>query len=150
MRLRILRLHKYLGWGASGGVQFGRSPVKDIPNFAQKFIPIAVHGDGTPAMGAGKSWSKMMDLFSWSSVLFTGRTEVRQFLIFGLHSSLRLVGPEDSLETCFQVLKWSLDACYEGCHPTLTWDGKPNPHPKAVLHTFPYISNDFISNATIV
>ena len=98
-------------------------------------MPIAIHGDGTPAMGAGKSWSKMIDVWSWGSLLYFGHSEVRRFLIVAIHASLRNAAPgQKTLDVIFQKLKWSLDACYSGFHPKLDWEGKPMTDSRVLLY----------------
>ena len=43
--------------------------------------PLVLHGDGVPLTGLGKSWSKVMDVFSISSLLGRGSTRLNVFLI---------------------------------------------------------------------
>ena len=51
------------------GVQFLNHPVRHLANFRSHCIPIVVHGDGTPVVGIGKAWGRLMDIWSWSSML---------------------------------------------------------------------------------
>ena len=45
-------------------------------------VPLSLHGDGTPALGVGKSWGQMADFFSWSSLLaWCGRSELLRYLV---------------------------------------------------------------------
>jgi len=37
-----------------------------------------MHGDGTPVTGLGKSWGKLVDVFSVGSILVTGPTILRK------------------------------------------------------------------------
>ena len=50
--------------GIPGGKQFQGHPVQSIEEFQKFAVPLSLHGDGTPAMGAGKSWSKSIDVWS--------------------------------------------------------------------------------------
>ena len=48
-------------------------PLLHEQHYQDNFIPIALHGDGVPITGVGKSWSKSCDIFSWTSLLGGGR-----------------------------------------------------------------------------
>jgi hypothetical protein len=72
-----------------GSPQFQSNPTlagRDL----SKMLPLTIHGDGTPVCGAGKSWSKMGDFFSWSCMLMTsGHSQLSRFLIFMVHAYMR-------------------------------------------------------------
>ena len=72
-----------------GSPQFQANPTlagRDL----SKMLPLTIHGDGTPVCGAGKSWSKMGDFFSWSCMLVTsGHSQLTRFLIFMVHAYMR-------------------------------------------------------------
>jgi hypothetical protein len=47
-----------------------------------KMVPLSFHGDGTPALGVGKSWGQMGDFYSWASILgWCSRSELLRYLI---------------------------------------------------------------------
>ena len=72
-----------------GSPQFQCNPTLAGRNLS-KMLPLSLHGDGTPVSGAGKSWSKMGDFFSWSCMLQTsGHSELIRFLIFMIHAYMR-------------------------------------------------------------
>ena len=48
----------------------------------RRAIPISLHGDAVPVTGAGKSWSKSLDILSWSSMVGKGSTLQRNFIIW--------------------------------------------------------------------
>lgn len=103
--------------------QFAQHPVagKDL----RFVVPLSLHGDGTPIAGAGKSWSKMGDFFSWSSMLVsTGHCELVRFLIFCIHAHMRTKqAGHNTLDVVFEVMRWSLEALMSAKWPVLDWLG---------------------------
>ena len=72
-----------------GSPQF-ESNKKLVGRDLAKMLPLSFHGDGTPVSGAGKSWSRMGDFFSWKSMLVTsGHSQLCRFLIFMVHAYMR-------------------------------------------------------------
>ena len=62
-------------WAAMQGTpQLVGHPVLGIPDYNTCAIPLSLHGDGVPITGVGKSWGKSMDVWSWCSLLASGRT----------------------------------------------------------------------------
>ena len=117
-----------------GGVQFQRHPIKDLDDFAKWCVPVGIHGDATPAMGVGKSWAKMMDIWSWHSLLVKSQSQLTMFLILCVHSVLRSVeSGQNTLDTAFKKMRWSFDACWEGRHPKLDWNNRKLRSSKASL-----------------
>lgn len=109
-----------------GGAHFGSHPVRHRVGFRTKCIPLTLHGDGTPAMGVGKGWSKLIDIWSWSSILVTGPTVLNVFLIFCVHTILQCTrAGHDTLTTCYKKLTWSFTCLWEGKWPTHDWNGSP-------------------------
>ncbi len=49
--------------------QFREHPARHIGNDAARCIPLTVHSDGVPRLGAGKGWCKLFDVYSWGSML---------------------------------------------------------------------------------
>jgi hypothetical protein len=99
-------------------------PMKGEAQWEQKFIPIAVHGDGVPITGIGRSWSKSMDIWSWSSCLVSTPTLLSHFLIIGLYSLMLSKIPEGMTEEVFyKALMWSLLWAYRGKWPDTDWLG---------------------------
>ena len=106
----------------SGGAHFLSHPIRYKENFRRLVVPLCLHGDGTPAMGVGKSWSKQMDVWSWRSLLCKGPSLLTMILIFCVHASLRCVEEgHHTLETAFKKMRWSFDALYEGVWPKFDW-----------------------------
>ena len=53
-------------------INYMSSPVLARPGYEELCIPVKIHGDATPATGLGKSWSKMVEVFSVCSLLTGG------------------------------------------------------------------------------
>jgi hypothetical protein len=72
-----------------GSPQFENNPTLAGRNLSF-MLPLSLHGDGTPVSGAGKSWSKMGDFFSWSCLLMSsGHSQLTRFMIFMVHAYMR-------------------------------------------------------------
>ena len=94
-------------------------PVLYRKDWKRRAIPLVLHGDGVPLTGIGKSWSKLVDVFSVSSLLGRGSTRMRMFLIFSFFTSLSATADGiTSSDRLFQRLVWSLFWAWRGKHPT--------------------------------
>jgi len=86
-------------------------------------VPLSLHGDGTPGMGVGKAWSKMIDVWSWTSLLCKGNSQLTMFFIWCVHAVLRGVDAgHHTLQTAFRKMRWSFDALAEGKWPQFDWN----------------------------
>ena len=109
---------------SQGGRQFQQHPIRNDQDLETKVIPIAIHGNATPCMGAGKSWAKMLDVWSWTSMLFKAQSQLTMYLISVVVSTLKCTDENHhTLDTFFRKLTWSLRACYDGKWPTHDWNG---------------------------
>ena len=123
-----------------GGMQYQIHPMRRVANHKKIFIPISMHGDATPASGAGKSWSKMMDIWSWSSMLTSSPSRLNSYLIFCIHACFRdAAADHNTLDVIFRKMAWSFKACYTGKWPTRDWNNKEISDPKASL-SFSYLT----------
>ena len=48
---------------------FQNHPLKSMPNYKDKVIPLGLHGDECPVLGVGKIWCKCVLFFSWFSLM---------------------------------------------------------------------------------
>jgi hypothetical protein len=104
------------------------SPLLERADYKSKCIPIRLHGDGVPCVGAGKSWSKSVDIFSWSSLLGTGSTVDFTFLVFAVFQvMLSTAFGHTTMAKFFQVLNWSLLWLYKGVWPDKDHEGRVFP-----------------------
>jgi len=106
------------------GLHFKCHPARYI-NDLSKVIPLRLHGDGTPASGIGKSWGKMVDVFSLSSMLVFGKSSLlHNFLVWMVHQSLLCVLREHHTMNAFwDRFNWSCKALADGLWPTELWNG---------------------------
>ena len=94
-------------------------PVLYRTDWKRRAIPLVLHGDGVPLTGVGKSGSKLMDVFSVSSLLGRGSTRTKMFLIFSFFTSLSATADAiTSSDRLFQRLVWSLLWAWRGKHAT--------------------------------
>ena len=108
-----------------GGMHFQCHPVRLLPNLS-KVIPLRLHGDGTPSSGVGKSWGKLVDIFSLSSMLVFGSSLLHNFMIWMVHQSLLCVAANHHTMNAFwKRFSWSCEALSTGEWPELDWNGKP-------------------------
>lgn len=116
--------------GVRNGPHFKQHPVRTRDGFETKCVPLKLHGDGTPVTGLGKGWSKMVDIFSLSSMLVYSCPIVHNLLIFLLFQGLQCVRDgHHTLNVFYRKLVWSFDILWEGKVPGLDWNNKPcNPN----------------------
>ena len=55
----------------AGHPSFANHPMHhhQLADFRKYGVPLQLYGDGTPAVGVGKAWSKMVTGITWSSAL---------------------------------------------------------------------------------
>ena len=73
-----------------------------------------MHGDGTPVAGIGKSWTRMMDVFSFSSLLVKGSTLDLTFLIYSVFC--QLLG-NTGMDAVWTIMCWSFRTLAAGVWP---------------------------------
>jgi hypothetical protein len=112
--------------------QFMSHPVRHRVGFEDHCIPLKIHGDGTPVTGLGKSWGKMVDIFSVSSLLICGPTILRNLMMFLIFQHLICRDLDHcTLDTFYRMLIWSFKACWEGKKPKFDWNGNEMNYPGA-------------------
>lgn len=113
-----------------------------LADHAEKCFPIAIHGDGFPCMGIGKSWGKVMDSWQWSSLLSTANSKSCVWLIWCVHAVLRSSkNGFRTLDEAYRAMAWSFNAIYNGRWPTENWLLQKLTYPKArfVLRSCLYV-----------
>ena len=104
---------------------FRQHPVlQSCPHFAQKMVPLALHGDGTPVIGIGKIWSRQLTIFSFNSMLGKGLTKDMQLHIWSCFDEC--CGPT-TFDEFFTVLSWSFAALQKGKWPESNHLGQKYP-----------------------
>ena len=98
-------------------------------DFRTKAVGLAIHNDDVPALGCGKSWAKLAECNSWSSVLARGPTEAINFCISFFFVCMAVSDRgRDTFDTMWKHIAWSLLALYNGYWPTHDADGDEYTH----------------------
>ena len=102
-------------WNAvRGSEHFKQHPVRTRANYSEKCIPLKMHGDGTPVIGLGKSWDKLVDIFSVASSLATGPTVMQHLIIFTLFQHLVSVkAGHNTMDAVYRKWIWSFQCLWE-------------------------------------
>ena len=113
-------------WAEVEGTQkYASLPARLVPTHKKRCIPIAIHGDGVPISGIGKSWSKSAQVFSWCSLLARGSTINTCFLIYLFFWQLIVSsGGMDQYQKFTKMLCWSLTALSSGKWPRADAEGR--------------------------
>ncbi|CAE7788811.1 unnamed protein product [Symbiodinium necroappetens] len=96
------------------------------PNFYKRCVPLALHGDGVPLTGVGKSWQNTITDFSFYSLLGEGKTPDLLMFVYCLFDKLRKMG-RDSTATAhrfFEILRWSFRIIWSGTWPSHDYNGR--------------------------
>ena len=92
------------------------------PDWMTRFIPIFVHGDGTPITGIGKSWAKSSQIWNWGSLLGSGNTKQVVFWIWNVFKDI--MTKTATRKRFWKILWWSQTALQRGLWPSTNWDGQ--------------------------
>jgi hypothetical protein len=114
-------------WAATrGSPQLDGHPLLAREGFERKCIPIALHGDGVPVAGVGKTWSQSLEIMSWSSLLGRGNTLETQFYVWSVFKDIinKEDGEGDTFTKFWQKLTWSLTWLWRGQWPTEDEEGR--------------------------
>eukprot|EP00969_Alexandrium_andersonii_P351907 15436507-Alexandrium_andersonii.AAC.1 len=110
-----------------GHPQLDNHPVKAVPGYATKAIPISIHGDAVPVTGVGKRWHKSMTFYTWASMVGSGSTKEMMFYIFAAFTHLLNKGQatsSSSSSTVWKVMVWSFSWMAKGMWPDRDHLGK--------------------------
>ena len=122
-------------WGTREGVlAFWAGLREGDPNAAQwaskmahkdlaSTIPYAIHGDGVPVFR-----HKSLECWSANSLLAEGGAKQVKSLMFCYWTHLRAKLANDGADTeasLWEVIKWDLEALFQGKHPCLDWQQNP-------------------------
>ena len=113
-------------WEAvSHTTQYKEHPVRLRKNHKSRCIPLVLHTDGVPVSGIGKAWSKLVDLYSWGSLLNSdGVTWLSLYLIIGIHCVLC---SDATIDEIWTIIVWSFGCMYRGTWPDRHWNGRKYP-----------------------
>ena len=65
-------------------------PLQDRSDHQTMCVPWSFHVDGVAVSGIAKAWSQTMEIYSWTSMVSTGRTLDYQFLIFLIYRGMEV------------------------------------------------------------
>ena len=89
--------------------RYNDHPIRTKSDHKTKCVPIGVHGDGVQVVGVGRSWSKGVEAFSWSSLLAIGNTVMINFLIWICFARCMCSSPDKhTMCKVWKELRWSL------------------------------------------
>jgi hypothetical protein len=98
-----------------GNPMYQNHPIRANPNHVDKCIPLTLHGDGTPVVGCGKSWSKSVTAFSWTSALASAQTRFVNFLTAIICTSI--LASKTAMDPFWNELVWILTWLAKGEWP---------------------------------
>lgn len=99
-------------------------PAKLRPDHVDMCVPLAIHADGTPVIGAGRAWAKSLDIYSWGSVLCKSSTKEMHMLMYMFFPQMQVnVGGKEAAGELAKMLRWSLYWLFIGCWPKRDPDG---------------------------
>jgi hypothetical protein len=111
--------------GFAHSPQMAHPDLRTRRNLRTHGVGLRLHGDGVATVGAGKSWCKMADVFSWSSVHGAGATKQKMYFIWSIFEHLisRVLG-HNTMEEFSEILKWSLEQLWTGEFDKKDWKGR--------------------------
>ena len=88
-------------------------PMTKRANWKRRAVPIAIHGDGVPVTGCGKSWCKSMLVLSWCSMVGHGSTLEMNFLMVCMMTAL-FMKSGTTKQLLWKRIVWSLQQLFDG------------------------------------
>jgi hypothetical protein len=96
------------------------------PDWMQRAIPYAIHGDAVPVTAVGKSGTRSCDIISSSSLFARGSSIDVKHMIYAIFldnvAKLDIHGV-DTMDGAWKVITWSLWFLFLGIWPTCDWNG---------------------------
>ena len=112
-------------WDAQeGNPQLDHEDLRDRSDLRDRCVPLRMHSDGVVATGRGRSWSKMLDVFSWGPVLGWGKTDTMLYFIWAVweHQVAKLAEVR-TYDVFARIMRWSFTALWHGKWPTHDHNG---------------------------
>ena len=120
-------------------------PIKQVPNWMTRAVPLGFHGDHVPTVGCGKAWAKLMIVLSWSSVFGSGSTLEQNYLMWAhfWHNCYHGEGLGNTMTQVWKILAWSFYWLFMGLWPTHDYDNNAlTDDPKAGTPLCPHADHD--------
>ena len=93
-------------------------PMRERSGWAERAVPLSIHGDEVPVTGVGRSWSKSLLLISWCSLVGVGTTLEKVLLSYVVFAHMLAQGAAvDSIAAFWKVLHWSFFFLWMGVWP---------------------------------
>ena len=102
-----------------------RHPIAMVANFKRLSVPLRLFGDGVACMGIAKAWGRSIEAITISSYLNSDNSKLAQAPITLIWKGKRVEGR--TMARAWQVISWSLQACFEGKHPLKDHNGNDWP-----------------------
>ena len=99
-------------------------PIKDKPDFKTSAVPLRIFGDAVAVLGLAKSWGQSTDCISISSYLNFGPSKYSHMIFTLIFKSKKV---STTMKKVWRILRWSLDALFQGKHPPRNVDGSEWP-----------------------
>jgi hypothetical protein len=99
-------------------------PNQTRPDYKDKCVPLALHGDEVPVTGRGKCWCKCMLTFQWLSLVGHGGTADRMVWVWSVIEKYCVPGENGTLDLFWQIISWSFDWLWRGQWPSHNWAGE--------------------------
>lgn len=98
-------------------------------DWKRRLIPLALHGDGVPVTGLGKSWVKTVTNFAFYSLLTLSTSTCDSlFFVYAMVDRMRVDAKNltGTAHYVFVLLRWSFQALFAGVWPSADHLGQPN------------------------
>ena len=101
-----------------------------VPDYQSCMVPLVFHGDEVPTVGLQKSWLKLIDIISWSSMVSgVSMFDINSIFViwFVWTESKVITGQRDgfTMEIFWKLISWSFECLFAGKWPERRWDLKP-------------------------
>ena len=120
-------------------------PACEKHNWQRLCVPLGLHGDGVPVVGIGKIWPKLLNVWSWFSLIGQGNTRAKMFYTYSCFDKTAIPGfsMNHTLGPAFKLLQWSFYWLFRGVWPDRDPDGNRRPvcvvSQKTLRHKRPWV-----------
>ena len=90
-------------------------PMRMQSDWRSKVVPLSMHGDDVPVAGVGKSWARLLNIYSWTSLVGKGGTLDMLFFIYAVFVHLQT---KETQAAVWKVLVWAFTVLASGRWPT--------------------------------
>ncbi|CAE8680872.1 unnamed protein product [Polarella glacialis] len=98
-------------------------PMKQENDWKTKCVPLGLHGDEVPIVGVSKIWCRSFLVFSWFSILANSAARGTLDVMIYIWGVFDKFVKEGTMETFWEVMKWSFECLLQGKWPHSDWRG---------------------------